>query len=1216
MFARALLSLLLAASSLSAAVTARYIRVENPTGVVMEFKGIEVWSGGTNVVLKHPEMVSGTITALQENTAPTRENTILRGVRAAVDLTNGSTDVSQRAGAWNAFTDPKTKVNSLNPWFEVDLGRPMAIEKIVLYASRYPSKLYLDKGHRVISALGADRKVVWADKWQYYESTSTPKGVFTFTPTEGGALAGTLVPEHAPDWVAMGWLLNADASRPPADAEKRRRVFAKRNSPAQVEAFAREFFPLLDSTVPELAEAFRLYTAGQYQAALEAWKTYWFAKMARLNRHVALHESVTYRASGDDLLQGLLTTITDREARAIHYTPGEIHWIDLPDDPAKRAAAMADSERLAQVDQCCWPLLSAFRETPKPAYLQRWAEIMDDWSLNFFADAAASPYEVENLFTFSPGNAFGTMMEDLSDLAVARPETVRLIPALTLARVQLLCLEKYSTAWWRQARETVFNHNNGGLYTWACLTPYLQEFHAGQRAEREVRQGYERWFTLGTEPDGSMTEIGDDGHMEMPVQQGYIFSMWDKYPPAWWTPGWRNRALTWHDNTFKYMLRHLAPGGYEHRFAVGYRPQRWTSTWEQYLTERPVFRPINRDAEVFGIPEVRRMLGAWGHLSTPAASLREPQRKAQEAIMALLAGEKPEAPHILSDWMPYTGAYYFRSGWNDDDAFLAMMACGSHGGSQAPQWPFGMIYLYDHDFPLVAAQPVQVDGLPPQQLYGRMNAYEPGTKTMALTQADEKPEPNRWLSNDRFDFGEATFQGAYQRFPSFKGDYGGPDLAQQDPGKAVADVRSMRQIIYIRALRIFIVTDAIETPGEEKHQFSVPWRVSLSALQRNPTQPFGPEELVIDEKAGLVHSENPDGPSVTLGQVANLPLRLVRGPEAPVDTKKYGPRLTDQYGVAEQLVTTQAEGNHLTLVSVIVSRERGAEERVASFETNNGKGLAGFHLALKGGTEVWYQSAGLNKAPLACGPDVATGQALLVTREGKAKKNGIALDAEGVAVAVLQFPSSNGKMATYVQDRFESPRTEPPERNFDFRGFGTRARILRPIDPVSFRPNRNTFETEERVEMASQTPGVEIRYTTDGTPPTRTSRLYQGAITITEGTTFAARAFRPGAADDFEINGTHFTEPTWGWFTKAPAHPALAVEPAALEPGLQYDVLDAPWWRLYSEAHWLPAIRHGTAAREMDLSEIASTEPYGVRYRGFLKIPRDSLYTFHARPSS
>src|SRR3954463_1422241 len=85
MLSRALVLVLLAASTVSAAVTARYVRVENPTGVVMEFRGIEVWSGGNDVVLKHPEMVTGTVAALQDNLSPTRENTILRGSRAAVD---------------------------------------------------------------------------------------------------------------------------------------------------------------------------------------------------------------------------------------------------------------------------------------------------------------------------------------------------------------------------------------------------------------------------------------------------------------------------------------------------------------------------------------------------------------------------------------------------------------------------------------------------------------------------------------------------------------------------------------------------------------------------------------------------------------------------------------------------------------------------------------------------------------------------------------------------------------------------------------------------------------------------------------------------------------------------------------------------------------------------------------------------------------------------
>lgn len=1177
-------------------VTARYIRVDNPTGFVMEFGEIEIFSGGKNVVLKHPEMISGTVLAQKDNTEPTRANTILRGGRAANDLTNGDTDVTHRAQAWTAFTEPKTNTNFLNPWFEVDLGREMPIEKVVLHASRYPSKFYLDKGHRVVSTLSADRKVVWADKWAYYDSTRYPKGIFEFTPASNGALTGTVVPQNAPDWVSMAWLLNADASRPPADAARRRKVFADRNAPAQVEAFSREFFPLLDSRVPELAEAFRLYAAGQHQGALDAWKHYWFAKMAKSNRHVALHgDYVTYQASGADLLSGIMTTITPTEATSVRYTPGEIPWVDLPADPKGRAAAMANCERLAQVGQSNWPLLASYRANPKPEYIRRWAEIMDDWALNFFEDAARSPYEVENLFTFSPINAWGTMMEDLSDLAQARPEVIDQIPAITLARTQLLCLEKYSTAWWRQARETVFNHNNGGLYAWACFTPYIQEFHAGQRAEREVQQGYERWMTLGTEPDGSMTEIGDEGHMEMPVMQGYIFSMWDRYKPAWWTPAWRNRALAWHDNTFKYMLRHLAPGGYEHRFAVAYRPQRWTSTWNQYLTDRPIFQLINRDVAVFGIPEIRRILGALAHLAPGSAkTLRPAQQESQQAVAALLGNEKPQSPHIRSDWMPYTGSYYFRGGWNDEDAFLSMMACGSHGGSQSPQWPFGMFYHYDHGFPLIAAQPVQIDGLPPQQLHGRMNTFQPGTKTMNLAQAEERPASNRWLSTERFDFGEAQFEGGYQRYPGFTGDWSGPDLQQQDAGKAVTGVKSSRQIMQLRGLRLFVVTDVVKTP-EGSHQFTVPWQFSLSALQKNPSRPYGPEQLVLNETSARV--ENPDGPGMTLLQVADTPLKLARGKEAKLDPKKYSPRLGDEFGIAEQAVTTQAQGRGLTLVSVLASREKGTAERVAKFEQMNTPGVVGFHLTLNDGSEVWYQTAAHGTAKLNCGPGSAEAEALLVTRQGK-DVSGLMLGGRGLQVSGKPVKSS-------------SP-------DFEFTAAGASMPILRPIDPVRFSPGRNTFVGEESVTMQSETPGVEIRYTLDGSTPTRQSPRYTEPVKITESTTFAARAYRLGAdrkpmeADEFEINGTRFSEPTYGWFEKETVRPTVAVANDKLIPGLSYEFLQAPWWRLYANAHWLPAQRSGTVARELEMDGIQSPEPHAMRYRGYLRVPTDGIYTFRA----
>jgi hypothetical protein len=171
---------------------------------------------------------------------------------------------------------------------------------------------------------------------------------------------------------------------------------------------------------------------------------------------------------------------------------------------------------------------------------------------------------------------------------------------------------------------------------------------------------------------------------------------------------------------------------------------------------------------------------------------------------------------------------------------------------------------------------------------------------------------------------------------------------------------------------------------------------------------------------------------------------------------------------------------------------------------------------------------------------------------------------------------------------------------------------------VSFLPNRNTFADAETVQMVSHTPGIEIRYTTDGTPPGGTSLLYTGPIKISQTTEFAARAYRlgadnkPVAADDFEINGTKFSVASYGWFQKRSPLPAINVDEKSLAAGLNYEFLKAPWWRLYSSEHWLPAESGGFVEREMDLSKTVSSEPYGVRYNGYIRIPADGVYTFHA----
>jgi alpha-glucosidase (family GH31 glycosyl hydrolase) len=51
------------------------------------------------------------------------------------------------------------------------------------------------------------------------------------------------------------------------------------------------------------------------------------------------------------------------------------------------------------------------------------------------------------------------------------------------------------------------------------------------------------------------------------------------------------------------------------------------------------------------------------------------------------------------------------------------------------------------------------------------------------------------------------------------------------------------------------------------------------------------------------------------------------------------------------------------------------------------------------------------------------------------------------------------------------------------------------------------------VEIASANPGVEIRYTTDGSVPVRASQLYSGPFQIDRTATVRARAFQPGAIE-------------------------------------------------------------------------------------------------------
>jgi hypothetical protein len=138
------------------------------------------------------------------------------------------------------------------------------------------------------------------------------------------------------------------------------------------------------------------------------------------------------------------------------------------------------------------------------------------------------------------------------------------------------------------------------------------------------------------------------------------------------------------------------------------------------------------------------------------------------------------------------------------------------------------------------------------------------------------------------------------------------------------------------------------------------------------------------------------------------------------------------------------------------------------------------------------------------------------------------------------------------------------------------------------------------VAVTSERENVQLRYTTDATPPTVDSPPVTGPIRLTDTTTLHARAFQAGRPVSGIAQAT---------FTKVTPRPAADVR--GLVPGLHYEYFEGEWDRLPDFDRLTPVVS-GT------LPNIAFTprrrpERFGFRYTGYIQVPRAGIYTFYTR---
>ena len=511
--------------------------------------------------------------------------------------------------------------------------------------------------------------------------------------------------------------------------------------------------------------------------------------------------------------------------------------------------------------------------------------------------------------------------------------------------------------------------------------------------------------------------------------------------------------------------------------------------------------------------------------------------------------------------------------------------------------------------------------------YGLIN--RPGGKANYCTYGlPDAVKNGRFLAGRRFDFAEGAFEGVYQ--------YGRPDdfyypfgtygadrslaKAQAQAERAgqpfvdepIRDVRQARQILAVKGRNLFIVTDRLTSakPHHYTQHYTLYTPVRSDDVQKRlgllRAEKIVP--LLTDEENHILATRNLGLPNVEIRHIGALPLRYAVTADRRMDAALNGsfdaknftkgfPKRDRQEGERtgtiefgqEVAVNWEAQGAHV-LVS-LVAAPGAAYTRDPPGVLRDVQPIAlraeltGFQGKFADGTDIAYL-ASAQPAELRLGAVEATASTLLI-----ADGHGIALDCTSIG------------------------GTAPPQADFTFRVDAGRViveePIYRPIQPVMIEPLPNVFTDSLRVTLRCATPGVEIRYTLDNSKPLPQSPMYSGPFLVNKSCRLKVRAFRPGVTTDiWQEDGTLATVVYSAVLRKE--SPAPAAAPAATKPGLRYEYFEGVWTELMANGSDIPAKTTGVLPKVLDVSPRQTDGAFGIRYEGFLDVPRDGVYTFYA----
>ncbi|GEM_PF-5727797 len=219
-----------------------------------------------------------------------------------------------------------------------------------------------------------------------------------------------------------------------------------------------------------------------------------------------------------------------------------------------------------------------------------------------------------------------------------------------------------------------------------------------------------------------------------------------------------------------------------------------------------------------------------------------------------------------------------------------------------------------------------------------------GDQTGHTISAGELLKSN-WMAGKNFDYGEGTWNGAY--------------ITQS--GKTEESAIHNRNFIFVKQAKLFIVEDEVKNLTKNSNTYSQIWRMPCYVEGAGTMSGFKNEQVIIDEKERVMHTEDTAGPNIWISAFGSNDLKYVKyyGQLEPIAIGwSYG-ATNAREPAADVHISWNDEAKAITKVASVLDPVKNTDKPYKSKTdiSDKEKGITGFEYVTDDNIKITYYSS-------------------------------------------------------------------------------------------------------------------------------------------------------------------------------------------------------------------------------------------------------------------